>query len=69
LQEPAYVPCSNRKSKTLQEGDELTNQQHRKVPKEVISKSKDFPSILVELEKHRFWWNREKSAKSNGLEP
>jgi hypothetical protein len=26
LQELAYVPCSNPKAKTLQEGDEHTNQ-------------------------------------------
>jgi hypothetical protein len=29
LQEPAYVPSSNSKAKTLQEDDEYTNQQHR----------------------------------------
>jgi hypothetical protein len=25
--------------------------------------------IFDELEKHNFWWNREKSAESKGLEP
>jgi hypothetical protein len=29
LQESAYVPSSNPKAKTLQEGDEHTNQQRR----------------------------------------
>jgi hypothetical protein len=31
-QEPTYVPSSNPKAKTLQEGDEHTNQQHRQDP-------------------------------------
>jgi hypothetical protein len=32
MQEPAYVPSSNPKVKTLQESDEHTNQQHRNDP-------------------------------------
>jgi hypothetical protein len=32
LQEPAYVPSSNPKAKTQQEGDEHTNQRHRDDP-------------------------------------
>jgi hypothetical protein len=37
LQEPAYVPYSNPKTKTLQEGDEYTNQQRRNDPLEVAN--------------------------------
>jgi hypothetical protein len=39
------------------------------IPKEVFPKFKDFIPILDELEKPNFWGNREKSAKSKGLEP
>jgi hypothetical protein len=37
LQEPAYVPSSNPKAKTIQEGDEHTNQQHINNPLEVMN--------------------------------
>jgi hypothetical protein len=37
LQEPTYVPSSNPKVKTLQEGDEHTNQQCRNDPLEVTN--------------------------------
>jgi hypothetical protein len=37
LQELAYVPCSNPKAKTLQEGDEHTNKQHKNDPIEVMN--------------------------------
>jgi hypothetical protein len=37
LQELAYVPSSNPKTKTQQEGDEHTNQQRRNDPLEVIN--------------------------------
>jgi hypothetical protein len=37
LQEPAYVPSSNHKAKTIQEGDEHTNQQHINNPLEVMN--------------------------------
>jgi hypothetical protein len=37
LQEPTYVPTSNSKAKTLQEGDEHTNQQRRQDPLEVTN--------------------------------
>jgi hypothetical protein len=37
LQELLYVPSSNPKSKTLQEGDEHTNQQRRNDPLELTN--------------------------------
>jgi hypothetical protein len=37
MQELAYVPSSNHKSKTIQEGDEHTNQQHRNDPLKVMN--------------------------------
>jgi hypothetical protein len=37
LQEPAYVPSSNPKAKTIKEGDEHTNQQHINNPLEVMN--------------------------------
>jgi hypothetical protein len=37
LQEPAYVPSSNPKAKTMQEGDEHTNQQRRNDPLKVTN--------------------------------
>ncbi len=37
MQELAYVPSSNAKSKTLQESDEHTNQQCRNYPLEVTN--------------------------------
>jgi hypothetical protein len=37
LQEPAYIPSLNRKGKTLQEGDEHTNQQCRNDPLEAAN--------------------------------
>jgi hypothetical protein len=37
LQELTYVPSSNLKAKTLQEGDEYTNQQCRNDPLEVTN--------------------------------
>jgi hypothetical protein len=37
LQELAYVSSSNPKPKTLEEGDEYTNQQHRNGPLEVMN--------------------------------
>ncbi len=37
MQELAYVPSSNPKAKTLQEGDEHTNQQHRNYPLKVMN--------------------------------
>jgi hypothetical protein len=40
MQEPAYVPSSNPKPKTLQEGDEHTNQQHRNDPLKVMNVTK-----------------------------
>jgi hypothetical protein len=36
----AYVPSSNLKVKTLHEGDEYTNQQHRNDPLEVMNAAK-----------------------------
>jgi hypothetical protein len=39
-----------------------------KFQKRFFPKSKDFPTILDELEESRFWGKWEKSAKSNGLE-
>jgi hypothetical protein len=40
MQESAYVPSSNPKAKTLQKGDEHTNQQHRNNPLEVMNTAK-----------------------------
>jgi hypothetical protein len=37
LQEPTYIPSSNSKDKTLQEGDEHTNQHRRNDPLEVTN--------------------------------
>jgi hypothetical protein len=37
MQELAYVPSSNPKTKTLQESDEHTNQQHRNDPLKVMN--------------------------------
>jgi hypothetical protein len=37
LQEPAYVPSSNPKAKTMQEGNEHTNQQCRNDPLKVTN--------------------------------
>jgi hypothetical protein len=39
LQELAYVPSSNPKAKTLQEGDEHTDQQHKNDPLKVTNAS------------------------------
>jgi hypothetical protein len=40
-----------------------------KFPKRFFPNPKISLPILDELEKPRFWWNREKSSKSMGLEP
>jgi hypothetical protein len=40
-----------------------------KFPKKFFPNPKISFSILDELKKPRFWWNREKSTKSKGLEP
>jgi hypothetical protein len=40
MQELAYVPSLNPKTKTLQESDEHTNQQHRNDPLKVINAEK-----------------------------
>jgi hypothetical protein len=37
MQELAYVPSSNPKSKTLHESDEHTNQEHRNDPLKVMN--------------------------------
>jgi hypothetical protein len=37
VQEPAYVPSSNSKAKTLEEGDEHTNLQCRNDPLKVMN--------------------------------
>jgi hypothetical protein len=45
LQESTYVPSSNPKAKTLQEGDEHTNQKLRNDPLKVINAAKKIVSI------------------------
>jgi hypothetical protein len=46
MQELAYVPSSNLKAKTLQKGDEHTNQQHRN----------DHLKVMDAVEKNRINW-------------
>jgi hypothetical protein len=53
LQELAYVLSSNPKAKTLQEGDEHTNQQHRNDPLKVTNvEEKECDQLNTQLAKY-----------------
>jgi hypothetical protein len=53
LQEQTYVPSSNPKAKTLQEGDEHTNQHHRNDPLEVTNATeREWEKLDIRLAKY-----------------
>jgi hypothetical protein len=61
LQESAYVPSSIPKAKTLQEGDEHTNQQYRNDPLEVTNAvKKEWDQLDTRLA--RYYQNHERTS-------